>query len=160
MKCARRVGFLLVVSSLPSVACRTVAPATPQARTSTARLATGAIRRTLVESQPATGLPGWETRLYLIEYGPTAVAPLHVHPVVGVGRILEGSFESAFGDEPPVRLHAGQGFVDPAGVPHRIFRNASSTEPLRFVVAYTIRSGTPIFYPGASIPSPARDAQP
>ncbi|WP_437593347.1 cupin domain-containing protein [Sorangium sp. So ce1000] len=121
-------------------------PATP--------LSQGEIRRTLVESRPATGLPGWETRLYLIEYGPGAVAPLHVHPVVGVGRVLEGSFASAFGDEPLVQVNAGQGFVDPPGVPHRVFRNVSQSQPLRFVIAYTIRAGEQIFYPGASLPAP------
>lgn len=36
----------------------------------------GTEHRTLIESRPATGLPGWETRLYLIEYGPGAAAPV------------------------------------------------------------------------------------
>jgi quercetin dioxygenase-like cupin family protein/sugar lactone lactonase YvrE len=112
-----------------------------------APLAPGEIRRTLVDSRPATGLPGWETRLYLIEYGPDAVAPLHAHPVVGIGRVLDGAFESAFGDDAPARVEAGQGFVDPAGVPHRLFRNAGDT-PLRFVIAYTIPVDQPIVYPG------------
>jgi mannose-6-phosphate isomerase-like protein (cupin superfamily) len=96
-------------------------------------------------------LPGWETRLYLIEYGPGAVAPLHVHPAVGVGLVLDGTFESAFGDDQAVQVHAGQGFVDPAGVPHRVFRNFGSDHGLRFVIAYTIRTGEEIFYPGASL---------
>ncbi len=107
----------------------------------------------MVESQPATGLPGWETRLYLIEYGPGAVAPLHVHPVVGVGQVLEGSFASAFGDEPMTEVHAGQGFVDPAGVPHRAFRNLSADRPLRFLIAYTIHPNEPTFYPGSAVPT-------
>jgi quercetin dioxygenase-like cupin family protein len=94
----------------------------------------------------------------LIEYGPSATAPLHVHPVEGVGRVLQGNFESAFGTGPLVQVHEGQGFVDPAGVPHRLFRNLSTTEPLRFVIAYTIRSGQPSFYPGASVRA-AADAE-
>ena len=77
------------------------------------------------------------------------MAPLHVHPVVGVGLVLDGGFESAFGGAPVVQIRAGQGFVDPAGVPHRIFRNASSDQELRFVIAYTIRTGAEIFYRGA-----------
>jgi quercetin dioxygenase-like cupin family protein len=99
------------------------------------------IRRTLIESRPSTDLPGWETRLYLIEYPPGTAAPVHVHPVVGVGLVLGGRFESAFGDEAVVTVPAGQGFVDPAGIPHRVFRNPSPDEELRFVVAYTIRAG-------------------
>jgi quercetin dioxygenase-like cupin family protein len=113
----------------------------------------------LIDKRPATDLPGWETRLYLIEYEPRAVAPLHVHPAVGVGLVLDGSFESAFGDEPVVQVHAGQGFVDPAGVPHRLFRNLSSDHQLRFVIAYTIKTGEEIFYPGASTSASPHDAR-
>ena len=114
-------------------------------------VARGEIRRTLIDKQAAADLPGWETRLYLIEYGPAAVAPLHVHPVVGVGLVLDGAFESAFGEEPLVQVHAGQGFVDPAGIAHRVFRNTSREHELRFVVAYTIKAGEEIFYPGATL---------
>jgi quercetin dioxygenase-like cupin family protein len=113
----------------------------------------GEIRRTLIASRAATELPGWETQLYLIEYGPGASAPVHVHPVVGVGRVLEGSFVSAFGDEQPVEVHAGEGFVDQAAVPHRLFRNTSHDLPLRFMIAYTIRSNQRIFYPGDTLPA-------
>jgi quercetin dioxygenase-like cupin family protein len=105
-----------------------------------ARPATGGIRRTLIGRQPAHE-PGWETRLYLIEYPPGAAAPAHVHPAVGVGWVVDGEFESAFGDEPVVRVRAGHGFVDQADVAHRVFRNPSADSELRFVIAYTIRQG-------------------
>src|SRR6478609_6494544 len=148
-------GRLLVVAlvSASAQACHQ-SPARDAASTQAAlpELHPGEIRRTLVASQPATELPGWEAQLYLIEYGPGASAPLHVHPVVGVGRVLEGSFVSAFGNEQPVEVRAGQGFVDQAGVPHRIFRNTSDDQPLRFVIAYTIRPTQRIFYPGDSLP--------
>jgi quercetin dioxygenase-like cupin family protein len=111
-------------------------------------LSRGEIRRTLIDKRPATNLQGWETRLYLIEYGPGAVAPLHTHPVVGIGFVLSGSFESAFGDEPVARVQAGHGFVDPAEIPHRVFRNVSVSDDLRFVVAYTIRPEEEIFHLG------------
>jgi quercetin dioxygenase-like cupin family protein len=103
--------------------------------------AAGGIRRTLVDRRPATDLPGWETRLYLIEYPPGAAAPIHVHPAVGIGFVLEGRFESAFGEEPISQVQAGQGFVDQGGVTHRVFRNPSADHELRFVVAYTLRAG-------------------
>jgi quercetin dioxygenase-like cupin family protein len=119
-------------------------------------VALGKIRRTLINKRPVIDLPGWETRLYLVEYGPGAVAPLHVHPAAGVGLVLDGTFESAFGDDPAVQVHAGQGFVDSAGVPHRVFRNLSSDHELRFVIAYTIKTGEEMFYPGASLGTPPR----
>ena len=99
--------------------------------------------RTQIERRPIADLPGWETSLYLIEYAPGEVAPVHTHATVGVGLVLEGRFESAFGDEPVVEVVAGQGFVDQANVSHRLFRNPSADQPLRFVVAYTLRAGDP-----------------
>lgn len=60
---------------------------------------------------------------------------------------------SAFGDKQMEEVHAGQGFVDEAGVPHRIFRNMSTDRPLRFVIAYTIRPDQQIFYLGEALPS-------
>lgn len=119
----------------------------------------GGIRRRLIDRRPATDLPGWETRLYLVEYPPGAAAPVHVHPAVGVGYVLEGRFESAFDAEPVVEVRSGQGFVDQAGVTHRVFRNASPDQALRFVVAYTLRTGEEPFHlvdgPGAVPSSPA-----
>jgi len=105
----------------------------------TAVTATAGIRRTLVQRSPAHE-PGWETRLYLIEYPPGASAPAHVHPVNGVGFVIEGAFESRFDGEPMQRVEAGSGFVDRAEVPHLLFRNVSSEHVLRFMIAYTIRT--------------------
>jgi quercetin dioxygenase-like cupin family protein len=106
-----------------------------------ATTAAGGIKRTLIDRKPAAELPGWETRLYLIEYPPGAAAPLHIHPAIGVGFVIDGRFESAFGDEPVVEVQSGHGFVDQAGVTHRVFRNPSPDHGLRFVVAYTLRAG-------------------
>ncbi len=120
--------------------CRNALPdmAKSAAFASPTSAATG-IRRTLLGRAPSHE-PGWETRLYLIEYPPQTSAPLHVHPSVGVGWVIDGELDSAFGDEPVVRVHAGQGFIDSADRPHRLFRNPSLEHELRFVIAYTIRT--------------------
>ncbi len=44
----------------------------------------------------------------------TEVGPVHVRPAVGVGRVLDGTFESAFGDDPVVEVHAGEGLGSPS----------------------------------------------
>lgn len=99
------------------------------------------IRRTLLTKQPVDGAPGLETQLWLIEYPPGAAAPAHRHPVVGVGYVIEGEYESVFGEQPMTRVKAGESFVDLAKVEHRMFRNPSKDKLLRFVVAYTIPAG-------------------
>ena len=102
------------------------------------------IRRTLLCSSPVEGLPGWETRLYLVEYPPGADGSGHHHPVVGLGYMLRGTISSAFGDEPPIAIRESESFVDPAHQIHTVSRNASETEQVRFVIAYTVKQGEPV----------------
>lgn len=103
-----------------------------------------AIQRTLLETSPVEAMPGWETRIYLIEYPPGADGSGHSHPVRGIGYMLSGSIVSAFGDDAPVTFKAGESFQDEAHVMHTISRNASETEPMRFLIAYTVKTGEPV----------------
>ncbi len=102
-----------------------------------------AIKRTLLESAPVVGMPGWETRLFLIEYPAGADASGHSHAVAGIGYMLTGSILSAFEQDQPETFVAGQSFNDPPRV-HTISRNASDTEPTTFLVAYTVKIGEPV----------------
>lgn len=102
------------------------------------------IQRRLLCSSAVEGLPGWETRLYLIEYPPGADGSGHRHPVVGLGYMLSGNLLSAFGDDSAVEIHGGEAFRDAAERLHTISRNASETEPARFVIAYTVKKGEPV----------------
>jgi len=102
------------------------------------------IQRTLLCSSPVEGLPGWETRLYLIEYAPGADGGGHHHPAVGLGYMLRGTILSAFGDEQPIAIREGESFVDAARQIHTVCRNASDTEALRFLIAYTVKQGEPV----------------
>jgi quercetin dioxygenase-like cupin family protein len=85
--------------------------------------------------------------LLLIEYDPGVVAGPHSHPVAGIGYVLDGAFESSWGDGSAVTTkRQGESFVDLAKERH-LFRNASQTEPLRFVIAYAIPKGAPALVP-------------
>jgi len=103
-----------------------------------------AVKRALLIQREIADLPGRETRIYLIEFPPAASSKLHLHTTPGVGYVLEGSFESAFGDEPATNKRAGEAFVDLPGQPHH-FKNADATRPLRFVVAGTYHRDEPLF---------------
>jgi quercetin dioxygenase-like cupin family protein len=100
------------------------------------------VTRELLQSTPIDGLPGWEMRLFLITYPPGTDASNHSHPVPGVGMVLEGSIISAFDDDPEETISAGQSFTDRASH-HRVSRNASATEPMKFLIAYAVREGEP-----------------
>lgn len=102
------------------------------------------VQRTLLCAAPVEGLPGWETRLYLIEYAPGADSSGHHHPARGVGYMLSGAILSAFGNETAVAIHEGESFTDAAHEIHTVSKNASETEPARFVIAYTVKQGEPV----------------
>lgn len=80
----------------------------------------------------------------MIEYSPGADGSGHHHPVVGLGYILSGTILSAFADEGVVSISEGQSFVDQAHAAHTVSRNASRTEPVRFLIAYTVKQGEPV----------------
>jgi len=100
------------------------------------------VTRKLLETSPVDGMLGWETRLFLISYPPGGDASGHSHPVVGLGFMLEGSIVSAFDEDEEEIISAGQSFIDRASL-HRVSRNGSQTEPLTFLIAYTVRVGEP-----------------
>jgi quercetin dioxygenase-like cupin family protein len=49
------------------------------------------IIRTILQAFPIPNLPGYESRLVLLEYPPGVAAPVHSHPVAATGYILEGN---------------------------------------------------------------------
>lgn len=100
------------------------------------------ITRELLQTAAVEGMPGWEMRLFLITYPAGADGSGHTHPVPGIGYVLEGTMVSAFDDDAEEVLVGGQGFQDKASF-HRVSRNGSATEPMRFLIAYTVRTGEP-----------------
>ena len=104
------------------------------------------VKRTLLTQKELADSPGLESRIYLIEFPPGRESKLHLHTVVGVGYVLEGRFESAFGDGPTMTKHAGEGFVDLAGSIHH-FRNSDPMRQLRFIVTGTFHKDEPLFQP-------------
>lgn len=100
------------------------------------------ITRELLQVAPVGGSPGWETRLFLITYPAGADGSAHSHSVPGLGYVLEGTMVTAFDNDAEDIVTAGQGFQDKASF-HRVSRNGSATETMRFVIAYTVKTGEP-----------------
>jgi quercetin dioxygenase-like cupin family protein len=88
-----------------------------------------------------------ELRLMLVEFPPGYASPAHLHPVVGLNYIVEGAAESQYEGEPLKTLHAGDSYQDLANRKHLVFRNASKTAGLKFIVAYTIAKDLPFMQP-------------
>ena len=102
------------------------------------------VKRNLLAQRDVPGNPGMESRIYLAEFPPGAESKIHIHTAQTIGYVLEGGFESAFGDDAPTQTHAGQTFVDLPGRPHH-FKNVDSARPLRIVFAGTFHKEDPLF---------------
>ena len=107
------------------------------------------IVRTVIQKSEIAGTKD-VLELILIEYQPGVAAAPHLHPVVGLNYILEGAAESQYEGEILKRFRRGDSYQDPARKRHLIFRNASATEPLRFLVACKIHSGESFAQPLAA----------
>ena len=100
---------------------------------------------TTVEELERRPIPGTdlEMRLNLVTQPPGYSAPLHHHPGQGFVYMLEGTAESAYGDEAIKRFVAGQHWTEPAAVAHRIARNPDPHTVRRFLVFSVNRPGEP-----------------
>lgn len=104
---------------------------------------TMSVKRTILQALPIEALPGWESRLVMLEYPPGLAAPLHNHPVPATGFVVEGSVISQWEGGEVERYSAGQSFVDLGVTRHLRSENASLTEPLKMLVSYVIKKGEP-----------------
>jgi quercetin dioxygenase-like cupin family protein len=146
-ECVRNHAIRSSASLLFATACAATplpVAAPPSATSAAASQANAGVSRTLLDQSDLPGLPGWETRLFLVEYAPGVAAPTHHHPVGGVGYVLSGSFESAFEGQSPSVVHEGESFRELPDVPHVLFKNVEPAKPLRFVIAFVVRKGEPV----------------
>jgi quercetin dioxygenase-like cupin family protein len=71
----------------------------------------------------------------LTEREPGNGSAAHRHPGSHtVGYILEGTYEVKIDDSPARTLKAGEVFYEPPNALHAVSRNASSTQPLKYLV--------------------------
>jgi quercetin dioxygenase-like cupin family protein len=100
------------------------------------------IARTVLEQRP---IPGTDEsmEIILVVFQPGVAAPLHHHSVAGLNYILDGTAESAYGNDPPKRYHAGDTLQDLPDIPHTVFRNADMHKPLRFLIFANVHANQP-----------------
>jgi quercetin dioxygenase-like cupin family protein len=88
-----------------------------------------------------------ELRLMRVEYPPAYSAPPHRHPVAGLCYVIEGAAETQYEGGTARVVSAGESFQDEADKTHALFRNVSTTNPLRFLCAAKIRKDQPYLLP-------------
>ena len=90
---------------------------------------------------------GKEGRVIEVSYPPGAQDMVHRHDAHAFVYVLEGRIIMQLKGQPAVTLKAGQTFYEGPTDVHVVGRNASNTEPARFVVVLLKGKGAPILTP-------------
>ena len=90
---------------------------------------------------------GKEGRMIEVSYPPGAQDMVHRHDAHAFVYVLEGKIVMQLQGQPAVTLSAGQTFYEGPTDVHVVGRNASTTEPARFVVVLLKAKGAPILTP-------------
>ena len=98
-------------------------------------------------TQALADQPGKEAVLMTVEYPPGGGDPVHRHNAHGFIYVLEGSIVMGVRGGESVTLKPGQTFYEGPKDIHTVGRNASLTEPARFLVVLLKNKGEPIFIP-------------
>ena len=91
--------------------------------------------------------PGKEGRMIEVSYPPGAQDVVHRHDANAFVYVLEGKIIMQLKGKPAVTLKAGQTFYEGPTDVHVVGRNASNTEPARFVVVLLKAKGAPVLTP-------------
>jgi len=91
--------------------------------------------------------PGKEATMITVDYPPGSVDPVHRHHAHAFVYVLQGSIVMAVNGGKPVTLKAGDSFYEGPNDVHTTGRNASQTEPAKFVVVLLKDQGAPVLMP-------------
>jgi quercetin dioxygenase-like cupin family protein len=98
-------------------------------------------------SKELKDFPGKEGVMITVEYAPGASDPIHRHNAHAFLYVLEGTVVMEVKGGKQVTLKPGQTFYEGPDDIHTVGRNASSTEPAKFVVFFIKDKGAPILTP-------------
>jgi quercetin dioxygenase-like cupin family protein len=91
--------------------------------------------------------PGKEMLMITVEHAPGGSSPVHRHNAHAMVYVLEGSVVMQVKGGKEVTLTPGQTFYEGPDDVHVVDRNASSTEPAKFLVVLIKDKGAPALMP-------------
>jgi quercetin dioxygenase-like cupin family protein len=102
---------------------------------------------TLLMSKDLPESPGKEAVMITVEHAPGGSNPSHRHNAHALVYVLEGSVVMQLKGGPEVTLTPGQSFYEGPADVHVVDRNASATEPAKFLVVLIKDKGAPAVLP-------------
>lgn len=91
--------------------------------------------------------PGKEGLMISVEYEPGGSSPIHKHDANAFVYVLEGSIVMQVKGEKEVTLSPGETFYEGPSDIHLVSRNASTTEPAKFIVVLLKNKDAPVVMP-------------
>jgi quercetin dioxygenase-like cupin family protein len=98
-------------------------------------------------SKDLAGVPGKEALMITVDYPPGHVDEIHRHNAQVFVYVLEGSVVMRVRGGNEMTLHPGQTFYESPSDVHVVGRNASKTEPAKFLVFFVKDKGAPVLVP-------------
>lgn len=98
-------------------------------------------------TEPLTGIPGKEVTVLTVEYLPGGASMAHRHEADVFVYVLEGAVIMQVDGKEPITVHKGETFREIPTDIHRQSKNASKTEPAKFLVFVVKDQGKPITLP-------------
>jgi quercetin dioxygenase-like cupin family protein len=98
-------------------------------------------------SKDLTNLPGKEGLMIIVDYPPGSSDPIHRHNAHAFIYVLEGSIVMQVRGGKETTLTPGQTFYEGPDDVHIVGRNASQTQPAKFVVFFLKDKGAPVLVP-------------
>ena len=104
---------------------------------------------TALMTRAMANLPGQEVLMLIVVYPPGGFDPVHRHDAHGFIYVLEGSIVMGVQGGKAVTLHPGDTFYEGPEDVHTVGRNASQTEPAKFLVVLVKDAHKPAVLPVA-----------
>jgi quercetin dioxygenase-like cupin family protein len=98
-------------------------------------------------SKDLADFPGKEGLMITVVYPPGASDPIHRHNAHAFVYVLEGSIVMQVKGGKEVTLTPGQSFYEGPNDIHTVGRNASTTQPAKFIVVLLNEKGAPVLLP-------------
>jgi quercetin dioxygenase-like cupin family protein len=102
---------------------------------------------TMLMTKDLAGSPGEQVLMYTVDFPPGFSSPIHRHNAQVSVYVLEGSVVMQVRGGKEVTLGPGQSFYEDPNDIHVVSRNASSTEPAKFLVFLINKKGAPLVIP-------------
>jgi len=103
-----------------------------------------------LRSQPLDGIPNKIADMLTVEYAPGQSSPAHRHNANVLVYVLQGALVMGVKGKEPVTVSAGETFYESPSDIHEISRNASTTEPAKFLVVLIHDQGSQTMLPATA----------